>query len=400
LEGLITPDGRSALTAKSELPFRLRDLATGKDLGEPSSACIWRRGATPSWSPDGRLFAVAHGATVELWRGDLRRRLRDLKVTSGMVENFLAFSRDGKLVIGLAGERLHVWETDTGRLRGILLLGEQNNGLTIAADGHYTGDDNVERGIVVVVQKDDGTQEMLEPADFEQKYGRKNDPDKVHLLRPLPPPLYPQPGEPLGSLALVREPDELPGVNSWTVETVNGRGGTHAVAYRPGGKLLATGGDDGTIRIWDVADGKLVRMLVGDPVQTLSWSKDGKVLAAASYDVGAASLWEVDTGRLLHRIAEARQVAWSPAGNTLAVADRPFVRLWDAAEKRDIGARHFGDGVQALAWSPDGKTLAVGLQDKTARLWDVASDKETARLEDHPGPYITGLPGRRTANGW
>ena len=59
--------------------------------------------------------------------------------------------------------------------------------MTITPDGHYTGNEQVERGIVMVVQKDDGTQEMLEPADFEQKYGFKNEPDKVHLLKPLPP---------------------------------------------------------------------------------------------------------------------------------------------------------------------------------------------------------------------
>ena len=136
----------------------------------------------------------------------------------------IAFSPDGKWTFGQAGERLHVWETDTGRLSGILMLGEKNNGLTLASDGHYTGNDQVERGIVVVVQKDDGTQELLEPSDFEQKYGWKNEPDKVHLLQPLPSPPSPLPGMPMGPNALVREPAELPDAESWTIETLHARG--------------------------------------------------------------------------------------------------------------------------------------------------------------------------------
>jgi WD40 repeat protein len=365
---LIAPDGRSVLTALPNAPFRLRDLATGNDSGKPDSACKWwADGARPAWSSDGRVFALATSqATVELWRGDLRRRLRTLKSTAGYVRNFLGFTPDGKLLTGLAGERLHVWETDTGRLRGILLLGEHNNGLTIAADGHYTGNEQVERGIVVVVQKDDGTQEVLEPADFEKKYGWKNEPDKVHLLQPLPPSPYPLPGQPMGSNALVREPAELPDAVSWTIETVNSRAKVQAVAYRPDGKLLATGGDDGVIRIWDRAEGKLIRMLIGDPVESLAWSADGKLLSS-DYK-GAVRQWEADTGRPLGRIVEplkpAMTTARSPDGKQTATTEEHGVGVYlsDAAGKRThtLSESIGGGWLNAVAWSLDGRSLAIG----------------------------------------
>jgi WD40 repeat protein len=156
--------------------YRLRELATGKERGQLSRFRI----SSATWSPDGRLLAVPVGTVVELWRGDLRSRVQTLRATQSPVRQ-IAFSGDGKLVAALAGERLHLWETYTGRLRGILLPGDGHNGLTIAADGRYTGTEQVERGLVMVVQKDDGTQEVLEPADFEQKYGFKNEPDKVRL---------------------------------------------------------------------------------------------------------------------------------------------------------------------------------------------------------------------------
>jgi WD40 repeat protein len=397
---LFAPDGRSVLTAAVDgSAVRLRELATGKDLAGPSSDCTWSPPATPSWSADGGLFAVGRGPTVELWRGDLRHRLRTLKSTSGNIEHFLAFSPDGKLVAGRAGNRLHLWETDTGQLRGILLLGEENNGLTITPDGHYTGNQHVDRGIAIVVQKDDGTQEVLEPGDFEQKYGFKNEPNKVHLLQPLPPSLYPQPGQPMGPNVLVRQPAELPDANSWTIETVNPRGLVRAVAYRPDGKLLATGGSDSTIRIWDATSGKLLRMLVGGPVETLalSWSKDGMVLAAVG-GAGAA-LWDVDSGRLLRHLAQASaHIAWSPDARTLAMLDaNGCLRLWDVASVRWIGSHEFKPVGRGLAWSPDGKTIAVAVADldgtrvRTLRLWDVASGKEVRKLEGIEAPCIHGI---------
>jgi WD40 repeat protein/serine/threonine protein kinase len=381
------PDGRSALTAAGQgFPYQLRDLTTGKEVGLLNRPAFW--GPDPIFSPDGRILAVPIGADVEVWRGDLRRRVRTLH-GSGLGMGQVAFSGDGNLLAGLAGQRLHVWEADTGRLRGILLLGERHNGLTIMPDGRYTGDDQVERGIVMVVQKDDGAQEVLEPADFEQKYGFKNDPNKVHLLQPLPSPLYPLPGQPMGPYALVREPAELADANvtSWTIETRSARGYVRAVAYRPDGKLLATGGDDGTIRIWDPASGELIRMLVGDHVVSLSWSPDGKVLAAGSPDE-VTRLWEADAGRLLHRSIGSQTVSWGPNGQTLALNRRTEIRMREGLAQRVVGSFKFEKNVRSFAWSPDGKTLAVALEDNTLRFADVTTGKGTRKLEGEAGQVI------------
>lgn len=178
----LAPSSRSALVAPSDQePYRLRDLASGKDsprLPHSQAGPL----ARPTWSADGSLLAVSLYSGIELWSPDLGKRLRTTQAPIGIVH--AAFSRDGKRLAGLAGERLYVWDTDTGRPCGVLMLGARNNGLTIAAEGHYTGNEKVERNIVMVVQKDDGTQELLEPAEFEKKYGFSNDRNKVHLLPP------------------------------------------------------------------------------------------------------------------------------------------------------------------------------------------------------------------------
>ncbi|MGH7170102.1 MAG: hypothetical protein ACRELG_07490, partial [Gemmataceae bacterium] len=181
----LEPDGRSALVAPSDKDvYRLRDVASGKDgarLPHSQAGPL----AHPIWSPDGRLLAVSLYCGIELWRADLGKRLRTLQPPIAAIQ--VAFSRDSKWVALLTGERLYLFETETGRPCGILMLGSRNNGLTITAEGNYTGNEKVERGIVMVVQKDDGTQELLAPAEFEHKYGWKNHADKVHLLQALPP---------------------------------------------------------------------------------------------------------------------------------------------------------------------------------------------------------------------
>src|SRR5438874_6085602 len=75
--------------------------------------------------------------------------------------------------------------------------------------------------------------------------------------------LSPKPGGPLSLRALVTSPAPIKGVSSWTLETRRIRNRFSVTALSPDGKLVATGGIDGIIRLWDVRSGKLVKALVG-----------------------------------------------------------------------------------------------------------------------------------------
>jgi WD40 repeat protein len=141
--------------------------------------------------------------------------------------------------------------------------------------------------------------------------------------------------------------------------------------------VLATGGDDWAINLWDATNGHLLRTLIGhqDEVTCLSWNNDGSGLASASRD-GTVRVWRRSDVSEVHVLqahqGEVTRVAWAPDGKRLASAGADsVVRVWDAgtgARLHDLKG-HRGR-VEALVFHKDGSLLASGGADGTVRLWD------------------------------
>jgi WD40 repeat protein len=155
--------------------------------------------------------------------------------------------------------------------------------------------------------------------------------------------------------------------------------GIDALAFSPGGRVLATGSTDGTARLWDPATGRLLHVLRHrGHVVSVRFSPDGRELVTASGD-GTAGVWDVATGErrllLVGATGAAEGAAFSPDGKEIAVAfaDR-VARLYSSNDGRLLAplAGH-RDAVTAVAFSPDGRTLVTASEDGTARLWDAGS---------------------------
>jgi WD40 repeat protein len=165
------------------------------------------------------------------------------------------------------------------------------------------------------------------------------------------------------------------------------------VDFSPDGQLLASCGDDATVRLWETATGKEKAVLKGHsyPVRCVAFSPDGRTLASGAGggrfdkpEPGELFLWDVVGGArkaaLKGHAGNVVAVAFSPDGKTLAAASYGFVakeeardlKLWDVESRRELA--HLAQGFGELAFSLDGRTLASESGDGVT-LWDVTARK-------------------------
>jgi WD40 repeat protein/transcriptional regulator with XRE-family HTH domain len=168
--------------------------------------------------------------------------------------------------------------------------------------------------------------------------------------------------------------------------------GIDSVAFTPDGERLATGGVDGKIRLWQVADGKQLLTIQGHQswILSVSFSPDGLILASGGEDF-TICLWDVASGECLRTLEGHRNsifsVCFSPDGQTLASGDEDStIRLWDVASGQCLRTLVGHSGrVWAISFSPDGQTIASGSNDATIRLWSVQNGQCVKTLQGHVG---------------
>ncbi|KAI9772614.1 MAG: hypothetical protein M1839_002427 [Geoglossum umbratile] len=162
------------------------------------------------------------------------------------------------------------------------------------------------------------------------------------------------------------------------------------VTFSPDSHLLASGSDNGTIGLWDLTTKELCGIFEGHlgRVLTVAFSPDGRLLATASVD-GTVRLWDPTTGALHSTPGDhphhGLTVTFSPDSHLLASGSNDgIVELWNLTTGQLHGTLEgHSDRVSKTVFSPDGRLLASGSYDHTVRLWDPTTRTLHGTLEGH-----------------
>ena len=163
-----------------------------------------------------------------------------------------------------------------------------------------------------------------------------------------------------------------------------------AVAWSSDGRVIATGSDDQSIKLWDAASGELQSQRRGPAAITaLAFHHDGKQLAAGTWK-GEFLVWRIgEAQRTVSLAAHTENItalAFSPDGSKLVTGSGDdSAKIWEVATGKHLLTIKLENeyDVTCVAFSPDGKQVVLGDGENTLRVCDARSGEQLVSLVGH-----------------
>jgi len=412
----VSADGRLALSVRGEQPERSRkrvvrlwDPADGRCLLElpghesaVTALCL---------SADGRFAATdCRQGAIRVW--DLRDGRRVHVLTGGTTADALSFSADARFLLSGTeySDAIRLWELDRGRCLRTFRAHEGGTAVVrLDADARFAlsagQDRTVRRWRLPGAYRGAPLLSRPRPHVELSRLGGRVDTLIAEAERAMAAGRFPAALERLRQARAVTGHEREPRVMSawWALGRRAVRTGVRAAwssrAWRTGeltavdltadGRIAASGGRDGTVRLWDLSTNSCLRVLEGhqEMVESVRLSADGRSALSSSRD-RTARLWDVGTGECLRVLSRAKgamyhsePVRFSADGRQAVVGGQDgLVRYWDLETgdlTRELGRGAWG--IDDMCLGDDGRSVVVA-KGGDAEVWNLTDVRPLHRL--------------------
>ncbi|MBD2129759.1 WD40 repeat domain-containing protein [Microcoleus sp. ZQ-A2] len=187
------------------------------------------------------------------------------------------------------------------------------------------------------------------------------------------------------------------------IRTLIGHLNVYSVAISPDGQILASCGDDKTIKIWNLNTGELLRTFTGhsDIVWCVTFSPDGQILATCSEDQ-TVKIWKLDTGELISTLLGHSEavvsITFSPDGKTLVSGSGDkTVKIWSLSTGTQLYTLTVDYDIANLAIRPNGQTLVTAGVYGRIKLWNLPTGELLSTLPEGHSPATVSPDGQIVA---
>ena len=359
-----------------------------------------------AFSPDGTLLASGSedfiGSKIELWDVSTREHIATLQGHTDNI-NSVSFSPDGKLLAsGSSDGTVKFWDVAESTLKLAKVSGDDQQGtfgselsepLIIEVKDRF---DNPLQGIEVTFTVTAGDGKLSGQFTVEDvKTDTNGRAARTLALGQAAVNTVEVSIAVAGSQLVTFSAMGISADRGVTFEGLSDSYGGISAAFSPDSSLLATGTNEGTVKLWNMATKSHIATFEEEAnlVLSVSFSPDGSLLASAA-NAGNVNLWDVATKEKIATL-EGVSPTFSPDGSLLAIEiphslflfdsdppDAGTVKLWDVATKAHIATfQPHGTLLTDISFSPDSSLLVFESWDSGVELWDVAKKEHITTFE-------------------